>query len=172
MLENIDKIIEFVTMLTTVLFVVCRSNANVKKKIDEHLKPNGGNSIKDHLTRIEAKIDSVDATQKALLDLQEESSGHFLTTSSGEFFWVSDIFCELMDLERQECLGTKWFKGISEKHRAVVHQHWNLQLDTRGTAHIDFTSSSGNQLRLKAVPIIDSKDNLLGFVGNIKNLIV
>lgn len=168
MLENIDKIIEFVTMLTTVLFVVCRSNANVKKKIDEHLKPNGGNSIKDHLTRIEAKIDSVDATQKAMLDLQEESTGHFLATSSGEFFWVSDKFCELMGIERKECLGTKWFKAVSETHRATVHQYWNLNLDTRGIANINFTSSTGKELKFKAVPIIDSKDTLLGFVGNIK----
>ena len=170
MLENIDRIIEFVTTIATVLFVICRSNSNIKRKIDEHLTPNGGNSIKDHLTRIEQKIDSVDATQKALLDLQEESTGHFLSTAKGDLFWVSDIFCELMDLERKECLGATWFKGVSNQDQATVYQHWNLKLDTRGIADIHFTTRSGRQLKLKAVPIIDSKNNLLGFVGNVKNL--
>lgn len=170
MLENIDKIIEFVTTIVTVLFVISKSNSNVKKKIDEHLKPNGGNSIKDHLTRIEAKLDSVDATQKALLDLQEESSGHFLANPTGDFFWVSDIFCSIVGLERDECLGAQWLKAVSEEDQMSVHQHWDFKRSTRGIVNINFTTSEGKQVRLKAVPIIDSKRSLLGFVGNLKSL--
>ena len=168
MLENIDKIIEFVTMLSTVLFVICRSNANVKKKIDEHLKPNGGSSVRDALDRIENKLKKVEATQRAMLDLQEESSGHFLACSEGNIFWVSDIFCQILETSREQCLGAKWLTSIIDADQAFVHQHWDLKLDTRKPADITFSTIKGRSVRLRAVPIIDSEDKLLGFVGNIK----
>lgn len=168
MLEHIDKIIEFVTMLTTILFVICRSNANVKKKIDEHLKPNGGSSVRDALDRIEKKLDLVEATQRALLDLQEESAGHFLSDEKGQLFWVSDIYCSLMEAERDDCLGAKWLKFVATKDQPTVHQHWKLSLDTRSPVDITLNSSESKELRLRAVPVISNTDKLLGFVGNIK----
>lgn len=168
MLENIDKIIEFVTMLSTVLFVICRSNANVKKKIDEHLKPNGGSSVRDALDRIEKKLSAVEATQLALLDLQEESSGHFLANEKGSLFWVSDRFSEIVELDRPHCLGSGWLESIPDEQRISFYQNWSYQINTRDSIPINLTLRSGILIRFRAVPIVDPTDTLIGFVGNIK----
>ena len=168
MLENIDKIIEFVTMLSTVLFVICRSNANVKKKIDEHLKPNGGSSIKDALDRIEAKLQTVEATQRALLDLHEADAGHFLTESDGSFFWVSDKFSEIMDIVREDCLGLDWIKAIKESEQMAMYSNWAFIKNTKSTANFTFSTKSGVSVLFRSVPVIDPKDRIVGFVGNIK----
>ena len=168
MLENIDKIIEFVTMLSTVLFVICRSNANVKKKIDEHLKPNGGSSVRDALDRIEKKLMTVDATQRALLDLQSNSLGHFLADRKGHFFWVSDKFAQSMALRRQECLGLGWVKAVSSTDEVRVFNTWDVRVTTGNPANIPFTTKSGAKLNFRAVPIFGDNDIVIGFVGNIK----
>jgi len=171
MLENIDKIIEFVTMLTTVLFVVCRSNSNLKKKIEEHMTPNGGSSLRDAIDRIENKLATLEATQLAALDLNSEGAGHFLADKSGNVFWVSDRFAEVMDLEREECLGVEWVKGVSNAHEVFVFSNWRLRVNTGESISIDFDTKAGSSVRLKAVPIVDQKEKVLGFVGNVKVLI-
>ena len=171
MLENIDKIIEFVTMLSTVLFVICRSNSNIKKRIDEHLSPNGGSSLRDAIDRIESKLSNLEGTQLAALDLNSEGSGHFLSDKRGDLFWVSDKFAEVMDREREECLGAEWFKGISNADEVLVFNNWQLRVNTGESISIDFDTKAGSRVQLKAVPIIDQKEVLLGFVGNVKVLI-
>jgi len=168
MLENIDKIIEFVTTIATVLFVICRSNSNIKKKIDEHLKPNGGSSVRDALDRIEIKLTHLEASQRAILDLHEETAGHFLAGKDGHFFWVSDKFSELMDLEREDCLGLDWIKAIKESEQMGMFSNWSFVKNTKSTATFSFTTRHGIDIIFRSVPVLDHKDSLVGFVGNIK----
>jgi len=168
MLENIDKIIEFVTLLATVLFAICRSNSNIKRKIDEHMNPNGGSSLRDAIDRIESKIQTLEATQRALLDLHEAEAGHFLASKDGHFFWVSDKFSEIMDREREDCLNLEWIKGIEESSQMAVYTNWGFAKNTTSIATFTFVSKSGLSIKLRAVPITNDKEKLLGFVGNIK----
>ena len=155
-------------MLSTVLFVICRSNANVKKKIDEHLKPNGGSSVRDALDRIEIQLTQLEASQRAILDLHEETTGHFLAGKDGHFFWVSDKFSELMDIEREDCLGLDWIKAIKESEQMAMYSNWAFIKNTKSTANFTFSTKSGVSVLFRSVPVIDSKDRIVGFVGNIK----
>lgn len=168
MLENIDKIIEFVTMLSTVLFVICRSNANVKRKIDEHLKPNGGSSVRDALDRIEKKLITVEATQRALLDLNPDDGGHFLADKRGHLFWVSNKFGELMGAPREDCLGMEWLNCVSNADEVRVFNTWEMRVKTGSNVALVFLNKTSKKLEFKAVPIMDESDQIMGFVGNIK----
>jgi len=171
MLENIDRIIEFVTMLTTVLFVICRSNSNIKKKIEEQtsqLFPNGGNSLRDVVDRIDKRLVTLEATQRALLDLQEEDAGHFLADKCGSIFWVSDKFAAILELDKEECLGVEWLKGVAETHKLSVFSTWKLKVNTGEAAHIRFDNKAGLPITLNSVPVIDPQDEVIGFVGKIK----
>jgi len=168
MLENIDRIIEFVTTLATVLFVICRSNSNIKKRIDEHLTPNGGNSVRDIVDRIDQKLMTLEATQRALLDLHEENAGHFLANKDGHFFWVSDKFSEIMDREREECLALEWLKSVSASDEILVFGNWDFATNTSAASNFSFTTKHGVRILLRSVPVLDQKDKTLGFVGNIK----
>ena len=168
MLENIDRIIEFVTTLATVLFVICRSNSNIKKRIDEHLTPNGGNSVRDIIDRIDRKLMTLEATQRALLDLHEENSGHFLAGKDGHFFWVSDKFSEIVDREREECLGLEWLKSVASAEEVLVFGNWDFATNTGAPSNFSFTTKTGVRILLRSVPVIDQKDEIIGFVGNIK----
>ena len=170
MLENIDRIIEFVTTLATVLFVICRSNSNIKKRIDEHLTPNGGNSVRDIIDRIDRKLMTLEATQRALLDLHEENAGHFLAGKDGHFFWVSDKFSEIMDREREECLGLEWIESTHESEKVAVFSNWSLATNNATASNFSFTTKHGLRVRLRSVPVLDQKDKPIGFVGNIKEL--
>jgi len=170
MLENIDRIIEFVTTLATVLFVICRSNSNLKKKIDEHLTPNGGNSVRDIIDRIDRKLMTLEATQRALLDLHEENAGHFLAGKDGHFFWVSDKFSEIMDREREECLGLEWIEAAHGTEKVAVFSNWSLATSNATASNFSFTVKHGVRIQLRSVPVLDQKDKPIGFVGNIKEI--
>jgi len=168
MLENIDRIIEFVTTLATVLFVICRSNSNIKKRIDEHLTPNGGNSVRDIVDRIDQKLMILEATQRALLDLREDIVGHFLADKDGHFFWVSDKFSEIMERERDECLGMEWIKSVEPAEEVGVFSNWRLKVNTGEASNFSFTTDSGRRVDFRSVPVLDQKDKIIGFVGNLK----
>jgi len=170
MLENIDRIIEFVTTIATVLFVICRSNSNLKKKIDEHLTPNGGNSVRDIIDRIDRKLMTLEATQRALLDLHEENAGHFLAGKDGHFFWVSDKFSEIVEREREDCLGLEWIEAANEAQKVVVFSNWGLATNNATTSNFSFTTKHGLRIQLRSVPVLDQKDKPIGFVGNIKRI--
>jgi hypothetical protein len=171
MLENIDRIIEFVTTLATVLFVICRSNSNLKKKIDEqthHLVPNGGNSLRDVVDRIDARVQHLEATQRALLELQQVQAGHFLANKRGELIWVSDMFSQLLDVDKDECLKDDWLKGVALADQVGLFNSWGFKVRTGQPFSYTFNSASGQQLEMYAVPIINDKKEVLGFIGSIK----
>jgi hypothetical protein len=171
MLENIDRIIEFVTTLATVLFVICRSNSNLKKKIEQQtyqLVPNGGNSLRDVVDRIEKRVDHLEATQRALLELQQVQAGHFLANKRGEFIWVSETFAKLLELDKEECLKHEWLKGIAPTHQVSLFNSWGVKVRTGQPFSYNFDSAAGLQLEMHAVPIVNDKDEILGFIGSIK----
>lgn len=171
MLENIDRIIEFVTTIATVLFVICRSNSTLKKKLDEQahqLVPNGGNSLRDVVDRIDARLSHLEATQRALLELQEMNAGHFLANKRGEFIWVSDRFGLLLDLDKEECLKDEWLKGVALSDQVSLFNSWGVKVRTGQPFIYTFKTPAAKELDIYAVPIINDKDEVLGFIGSIK----
>jgi len=171
MFEHLDRIIEFVTTLATVLFVICRSNSNLKKKIDEqthHLVPNGGNSLRDVVDRIEKRVLHLEATQRALLELHQVQAGHFLANKSGEFIWVSDKFGQLLDLDKEECLKHEWLRGVSANDQVSLFNAWGVKVRTGQPFTYDFISAAGVQLTMHSVPIVSEQDEVLGFIGSVK----
>lgn len=171
MLENIDRIIEFVTTLATVLLVVCRSNSKLKKSIEQQthqLVPNGGNSLRDVVDRIESRLLHLEATQRALLELQEMDAGHFLANKRGEFIWVSDRFGVLLDVEKEECLKYEWLKAISPNDQVGLFNSWRVKIQTGQPFLYTFDTISGKNLDIYVVPIINNNEEVLGFIGSIK----
>ena len=171
MLENIDRIVEFVTTIATVLFVICRSNSRLKKTIEQQttqLVPNGGNSLRDVVDRIEARVLHLEATQRALLELQEMDAGHFLANKRGELIWVSDRFGLLLDVDKEDCLNNEWLKGVAESDQVALFNSWGVKVKTGQPFIYSFTTGAGKALDMYSVPIINDKDQVLGFIGSIK----
>jgi len=111
---------------------------------------------------------TLEATQRALLDLHEENAGHFLADKDGHFFWVSDKFSEIVEREREDCMDLEWIKSAQEAEQMAVFNNWGFSVNTSAAASFNFNHKHGVCVLFRSVPVLDQKDQKIGFVGNIK----
>lgn len=90
--------------------------------ISHQFRPNGGNSLRDVIDRIERDIDASKARTKILLGMSKY--GVYEADSSGNCTWVNRRWCEVAGLMPEEAMGNGWLTAIHPDDRVKVFAEW------------------------------------------------
>lgn len=88
-------------------------------RIEEAVGPNGGKSLFDSQTRVEADL----AFLKEAMAL-DQATPVFRATPEGQYEWVNDRYAELVDMVAEDLLGNGWVSAVCEKDRGKVMREW------------------------------------------------
>jgi len=94
----------------------------VLMEISHQFKPNGGNSLRDVIDRIERDINASKARTKILLGMSKY--GVYEADGEGKCVWVNRRWCEITGLLPEEAMGNGWVTAIHPDDRAKVFSEW------------------------------------------------
>jgi PAS domain S-box-containing protein len=95
----------------------------VLMEISHQFKPNGGNSLRDVIDRIEKDINTSKARTKILLGMSKY--GVYEADADGKCVWVNRRWCEITGLLPEEAMGNGWVTAIHPDDRAKVFEEWD-----------------------------------------------
>lgn len=138
--------------------------------IKKELQHNGGSSLKDYVSRLDAELIKQEKRQKALI--QDLTYGTFETDATGKVVHVNRTYCRLSGRTPDELMGSGWINCIENDRREEVARNWylsvsenrdwtdsfSLVIPTGGSVHIIFT----------ATPMFNTKNALIGYFGTIQ----
>lgn len=154
--------------------VVSQADKHTKliEQIAAELKPNGGNSVRDILDRLEKDMVSFDSKIKTLIIYNDVAL--YETDVSGNCLWVSKEWCRVTGLLPSDASGNGWVVCIHEGDRDRVFEEWKNAVEQQrdfnmnyrvGNDSIGFTVVLG-----RANAIKNAKGKLLGYIGTIEPL--
>tara|TARA_R110000868_G_scaffold13711_1_gene63546 strand:- start:16431 stop:17039 length:609 start_codon:yes stop_codon:yes gene_type:complete len=91
-------------------------------QISHEFRPNGGNSLRDIIDRIEAELELSKARTKTLLGMSKV--GVFEADRAGKCMWVNRKWCELAGILPEEAVGNGWVTSIHPEDREMVFSEW------------------------------------------------
>jgi len=62
----------------------------------------------------------------------------------------------------------EWIKSVEPAEEVGVFSNWRLKVNTGEASNFSFTTDSGRRVDFRSVPVLDQKDKVIGFVGNLK----
>lgn len=151
------------------LIPLIKSNAKQLEKIVYELTPNGGNSVKDSINRVEANLTKIDNKMTGVLYHLGEP--YFEMELDGQCSWVNISFMDLVGLSVSECLGHSWLQIIHPEDRDLFYEAW-AEARKKGTG-LTLTckllkpDNTVLQVKIQISVIRDNKKDVLGFIGHI-----
>jgi hypothetical protein len=137
-------------------------------KISNELDPNGGNSIKDILTRIDKNTQGSISRIWTLLESTE--FGYFETNRHGEYIRVNKAWLRLAKMDSEESKGNGWINGIAPEDRDRVFYEWELAVKQERAFSSIYTMSSNIQVKADAHPIKTDSGEVLGWLGYLEEV--
>lgn len=91
-------------------------------EISHQFKPNGGNSLRDVIDRVERDLSLSKARTKILLGMSNH--GVYEADHEGKCVWVNRKWTEIAGLLPEEALGNGWVTAIHPEDRDKVFTEW------------------------------------------------
>lgn len=134
----------------------------------EQTQPNGGNSLRDCVTRIEKCVNEVRALNVGYLNLT--GGGVFTADKEGQCTWVSREWSNLTGVTHEDALGGGWLAGVASEDQMRVQDEWTLFVGSRGAIKFEslFSTAKGTPVRGHAVPVEgdpNSPEEISGYFG-------
>lgn len=140
-----------------------------KLKILDELKPNGGSSIKDTLTRMETRlVKSVHLNQAVMNSM---GIPYFITNPHGEITEVGRSLCRLLGRNEDEIIANNWLSWVH--NHAQVLSNWKYCVDN----HMDFTQTvifkrlNGESVLVEVVAYQLGQSGNYGYYGTMRESI-
>lgn len=139
------------------------------KDLKKELSYNGGNTLKDAVTK-----------SLELLTLLKLKFTYQLSTSEtpmfecepveGKCIWVNNALCELFGMAHEEMLGFGWLAGVNESEREDVYNHWNIAVTKKipySWTYSVINQKTGKEIRCRAGAntIVLSNGKILEYCG-------
>jgi len=140
------------------------------EQIAAELKPNGGNSIRDVLDRLEKEMASFDSKIKTLIIYNDVAL--YETDPAGQCLWVSKQWCNLTGLLPADAQGNGWILSVHEDDRERVFEEWKNAIEQQrdftmnyrvGNETVGFSTVHGRANAIKS-----AKGKILGFIGTLE----
>ena len=137
----------------------------------KELIPNGGNSIKDAITRIDRQVDNNAARSKAIMSLMPQ--GIYECDTDGRCTAANLAICEMFGLDYTQMLGNGWLAAIEPGDRDRVLTVW-LNAVNKGIPYessytiVNQRDHTSKRYKTSAKPMIGSKGIILGYYGVIE----
>lgn len=142
--------------------------AETVEKIHKEFKPNGGNSIKDILNRIEDKSDANEQVVRVLMTHMKVPS--FEADKNGVWTFVSKEWKNITKLTIEESIGNGWLNCLQVGERANVSDYWHDSVEDKRAFIVETYLYTGEKVKLHAWPITNSKGSLLRYVGLLEKI--
>lgn len=135
--------------------------------INKELKPNGGSSMRDQITRIERRQVLAEQRHRALIE--DSDSGIFEADANGDCIWVNSTFCRLAGRMPAQLMGKGWKLAIRETDREKIERLWYAAIsdDVEFDHEVMFEASADGiqRFRLISHKMLDDSGKPLGFMG-------
>jgi PAS domain S-box-containing protein len=135
--------------------------------IATQLRPNGGSSLADKLTRIEKSLVRSDAIRRQ--QINATGLAFWEADASGLTIYTSDAAADLIGLTPEQSLGNGWVTNVIEEDRSKVFAEWLavVQQQRAYSARHTYEYQNGTRrsVHVHAHPITDTSGAVLGFVG-------
>ena len=137
----------------------------------KELVPNGGNSIKDAITRIDRQVDSNAARSIAIMSLMPQ--GIYECDIEGRCTSANHSICEMFGLDYSQMLGNGWLAAVEPDDRDRVLSVW-LNAVAKAIPYessyvvVNQRDHTSKRYKTSAKPMIGSKGNILGYYGVIE----
>lgn len=141
---------------------------NIIEDIHSEFKPNGGNSIKDILTRIENKSDANEQTIKVLMAHMKVPS--FEADKEGLWIFVTKEWKNITGLTMQESIGNGWINALKDGEQAKVSDLWHDAIDDKRAFICESTLYTGQRVKFYSWPITNSRGELIKYVGLLEKI--
>jgi len=144
-----------------------KGNENIEAILKE-LRPNGGSSLKDQLSRIEDNIEILDV--KVASVALATNVGYWKSDYKGRAIEVGRSLCSILGRNESEILGSNWVGIIHPEDRERVKEEWDSSVeDSRNFEMIyRFLKPDGSVQKVKCFAhTILKNDTLIGYFGTL-----
>lgn len=138
-------------------------------EIHLEFKPNGGQSFRDVLDRVERYSASSRGRVSALIDYHAVAA--FETDAEGGIVWVSSSWCDLYGMLPENAAGNGWMSGVHEDDRQHLEHEWKSAV--AGHRQLSSTFRVGNhdvgytKVRIKGVILRSARNVITGYAGTL-----
>lgn len=137
--------------------------------IAHQLKPNGGASLHDKVSRIETAMLRENAVRRQ--QISATGLAFWESDAEGRTIFASDAMSELIGVEAEAILGNGWVTNLHPDDRERVYQEWSdaMQQKRAFLSIYRFQHRDGQAVTVqgRSHPILDRNGNVLGHVGTL-----
>lgn len=146
----------------------------ILQQMSKDFKPNGGNSLRDVVDRIEKSLYLFEQKYRAVVEFQE--IGVFETDSTGKYTWVSDKWMDITNQSWLDASNNGWIADVSAEERDKVWHEWETAVSqTRQfsmTYKIHDKPDMAKTIRSLAIPVKDKDGKVIAYLGKIVEISV
>lgn len=147
--------------------LLIKGNENIDAILKE-LRPNGGSSLKDQISRIENNIELLDI--KVASVALATNVGYWKSDSRGHVVEVGRSLCIILGRTESEIIGNNWINIVHPEDRDRVKEEWDSSVaDSRNFELVyRMVKSDGSIQKVKGVAYAIVKNyNLIGYFGTL-----
>ena len=147
--------------------LLLKCNENIDAILKE-LRPNGGSSLKDQLSRIENSVDLLDVKVAAVA--LATNVGYWKSDANGKAIEVGRSLCSILGRTDSEIKGSNWVTIMHPNDREIVKSEWDSAVeDGRDFEMVyRFVKPDGSIQKVKGFAHAMFKDDkLIGFFGTL-----
>ncbi len=147
-----------------------RREENLQWVVDS-LRPNGGTSLTDRLTRIESMLVEMKRVQHAMILL--DSSGIFITNSSGDWETVNRAWGEMTGFSPDQARGQGWVSAVHADDQERVWKAWAAAVAQKREFSLQYRYQRRGQpvhVYCHAIPMHADDGSIMGWVGMVENV--
>jgi PAS domain-containing protein len=148
------------------------------KLVKGKIFPNGGTSIFDGIGRLEKnveriseKIDSLEDTQRIVLNMQKVA--FWTSDKEGAFTYVSPALCRFLNRVESELLGNNWISCLVKTDTERISNAWYDSIEDMRTFDEIFSFSNGKQRDIKVHALafhkLNKKGEYIGTYGTVNS---
>lgn len=135
--------------------------------IATQLRPNGGSSMMDKVSRIETAILRGDAMRQQ--QMNATGLAFWEADAAGLTTYASDAAASLMGVTPEQAQGNGWVTNVLDEERSRVFSEW-LAAVQQQRAYVSvhtyvYSSGKSREVHVHASPIVDNAGRTVGFVG-------
>ena len=138
-------------------------------KIAEDFKPNGGNSLRDVVNRIEQRQSAMESKVHALLTTSPGPL--FETDADGLWVWANRAMSDLTGYLPDQMIGYGWMNLICQDYQNAITQQWQLAVSQKRDAIFEFDLVTKAErvipIKLETTIVRDSSDQVVGYIGKV-----
>ena len=135
------------------------------KRVTAEFKPNGGNSLRDVMNRMENSLNHTE--QKIRIISSCLGMAYFEANSKGEYTFVSKKWMDVTDFTFEQAVGSGWLSIVDKDMRKDMKDEWLSCIDQKREFHFDtaLNTEDCKSVSIVAWPIKNMDGSIEKFFG-------